>query len=91
MLTKVMIDNHQQIMLSLTGLRNDKKGDLYRDGARLEGITKTFGHQDTKTTIRHLGLDCEDMSETMANYARYQNPPIVPKMVQLEESYKKSG
>lgn len=64
---------------------------MYRSGARLEQIARIFGHADTKTTIRYLGLDFEDMSETMANYARYQNTPLVPEMVQNELSQEKSG
>ncbi len=59
---------------------------MYRSGVRLEQIAKIFGHSDTRTTIRYLGLDFEDMSETMNAYARYQNTPVVPKMVQNEES-----
>lgn len=55
---------------------------MYRSGARLEQMARIFGHADTKTTIRCLGLDFEEMSETMANYARYQNTPCVLKMVQ---------
>jgi integrase len=64
---------------------------MYRSGVRLEKIAKIFGHADTRTTIRYLGLDFEDMDEAMAQYSQYQNSLIVPKMVQYSESQIKSG
>jgi integrase len=59
---------------------------MYRSGVRLEKIAKIFGHADTWTTIRYLGLDFEDMDEAMVQYSQYQNALVVPKMVQNEES-----
>lgn len=63
---------------------------MYRAGVRLEVIARIFGHSDTRTTIRYLGLDFEDMSEAMQAYAEYQKGPV-PKMVQIPDSQKKSG
>ena len=59
---------------------------MYRSGVRIEKIAKIFGHADTRTTIRYLGLDFEDMDEAMQQYSQYQNALVVPKMVQTEES-----
>ena len=64
---------------------------MYRSGVRIEKIAKIFGHADTRTTIRYLGLDFEDMDEAMAQYSQYQNALVVPKMVQNEESQSLSG
>lgn len=64
---------------------------MYRSGVRLEKIAKIFGHADTRTTIRYLGLDFEDMDEAMVQYSQYQNTLVVPKMVQIEESQSESG
>lgn len=64
---------------------------MYRSGIRLEKIAKIFGHADTRTTIRYLGLDFEDMDEAMAQYSQYQNSLVVPQMVQYSESQIKSG
>jgi len=64
---------------------------MYRSGVRLEKIAKIFGHADTRTTIRYLGLDFEDMDEAMAQYSQYQNSLVVPQMVQYSESQIKSG
>jgi hypothetical protein len=57
---------------------------MYRSGVRLEHIAKIFGHADTKTTIRYLGLDFDDMSDAMSKYAQYMENPFEPKMVQNE-------
>ena len=65
--------------------------NIYRSGVRIEKIAKIFGHADTRTTIRYLGLDFEDMDEAMVQYSQYQNSLIVPQMVQNSESQIKSG
>jgi integrase len=64
---------------------------MYRSGVRIEKIAKIFGHADTRTTIRYLGLDFEDMDEAMAQYSQYQKSLLVPQMVQSEESQSESG
>lgn len=64
---------------------------MYRSGVRLEQIAKIFGHADTRTTIKYLGLDFEDMSDAMSQYAQYQKTPIELKTVQNEESQMESG
>ncbi len=64
---------------------------MYRSGVRLEKIAKIFGHADTRTTIRYLGLDFEDMDEAMVQYSQYQKTLIVPQMVQNEVSQSESG
>jgi integrase len=57
---------------------------MYRAEVPLEVIAKIFGHTDTRTTIRYLGLDHNDMSAAMTNYARYQKCAFVPKTVQID-------
>lgn len=52
---------------------------MYRAGVKLEEIAKIFGHADTRTTIRYLGLDFKDMSDAMKVYAQYQNFKNEPK------------
>ena len=42
-----------------------------------------FGHSDTHTTMRYLGLDHDDMSAAMQKYARYQKCAFVPGEVQI--------
>jgi len=51
---------------------------------KTEQIARIFGHTDTRTTIRYLGLDLDDMRLAMEQYARYQKGAIVPKVVQIE-------
>ena len=57
---------------------------MYRSGVRLEQIARILGHADTRTTIKYLGLDFEDMSDAMQQYAQYQKISYEPKMVQNE-------
>lgn len=56
---------------------------MHSAGVPIEDIARIFGHRDTKTTLRYLGLDYDDMSDAMTLYAQYQKAPIVPKMVQI--------
>jgi hypothetical protein len=44
---------------------------MYRAGVKIEKIARIFGHSDTRTTMKHLGLDHEDMSEAMKHHAQY--------------------
>lgn len=73
--------------------------DLRRTGGRLtnksgvpiERIAKILGHKDIKTTIEYLGLNNDDMSESLAQYAQYMKNPFEPEMVQNELIQEKSG
>jgi hypothetical protein len=47
---------------------------MYLSGVRLEKIAKIFGHADTRTTIRYLGPDFEDMDEARPNTASTKTP-----------------
>lgn len=47
-------------------------------------IARIFGHTDTRTTARYLGLDLDDMSSAMYRHAHYQKSQVVPKTVQIE-------
>lgn len=52
---------------------------MYRAGVRIETIARIFGHSDTRTTIKYLGLDHEDMMPAMSAYAEYQKNILCPK------------
>ncbi len=78
------------VELSNHDLRRTCGRMMYRAEIRIEAIARIFGHADTRTTIRYLGLDFEDMSSSMKQYAQYQNT-VVPQMVQSEESQIKGG
>lgn len=52
---------------------------MWRAGVKLETIARIFGHSDTRTTMKYLGLDHEDMSDAMCQYAQYQKAVIFPK------------
>jgi hypothetical protein len=45
---------------------------MHRAGIPLVTIARIFGHSDTRTTERYLGLDFDDMSGAMSLYAAYQ-------------------
>ena len=66
---------------------------MYRSGVKLEVIMRMFGHCDTKTTVRYLGLDFDDMSGAMVMYADYQRGLItaVPQMGTNGESQLDGG
>lgn len=64
---------------------------MYRSGVKIEHIVKIFGHEDTRTTIKYLGLDIEDMSNAMRQYAQYQKTSFEPQTVHFEDSQEKSG
>jgi integrase len=64
---------------------------MYRSGVQIEIIARIFGHTDTRTTARYLGLDLEDMNSAMHKYAQYQKSQVVPKTVQIEAEPERSG
>ncbi len=45
---------------------------LYRAGIPIETISKLYGHDDTQTTIRYLGIDLDDMGSALARMYDYQ-------------------
>lgn len=45
---------------------------LYRAGIPIETISKLYGHDDVKTTIRYLGIDLDDMGSALARMYEYQ-------------------
>lgn len=90
---ETMIDNFVSAVSKRAGInRNVSNHDLrrtcgrmmHRAGVKTEQIARIFGHSDTRTTIRYLGLDHDDMSAAMQKYARYQKCAIVPEEVQID-------
>lgn len=51
---------------------------MFRAEIRIEKIAAIFGHSDTKTTYRYLGLELEDQASAMLQYARYQKAVKIP-------------
>ena len=51
---------------------------MHRGEAGIESIAAIFGHSDTKTTYRYLGLGLEDQGSAMLKYARYQKAVKIP-------------
>ena len=45
---------------------------LYRAGIPIETISKLYGHDDTQTTIRYLGIDLDDMGSALTRMYEYQ-------------------
>mgnify|MGYP000887685724 CR=1 FL=1 len=64
---------------------------MYRGGVKIEEIARIFGHSDTRTTMRYLGLDMEDMSSAMGRLAAYQASTYFPKTETNILSQEKSG
>lgn len=64
---------------------------MYRAGVKIEEIARIFGHSDTRTMMRHLGLDMEDMSSAMGQLAAYQASTYFPKTERNILSQEKSG
>lgn len=50
----------------------------------IEKIARIFGHSDIRTTLKYLGLDHEDMSEAMKQYAQYQKAVVIQKVERIE-------
>jgi integrase len=67
---------------------------MSRAKVNIENIAAVFGHSDTKTTLRYLGLDLEDQRSTMLKYARYQEAVKTVKIPEIgisDESQEKDG
>jgi len=64
---------------------------MYRSGVSIELIARKFGHTDTRTTMKYLGLDFEDLSAAEDLYAKYQASLICPKKGTFEVSQEISG
>lgn len=45
---------------------------LYRAKIPIETISKLYGHDDTQTTIRYLGINLDDMGSALAKMYEYQ-------------------
>lgn len=72
-------------------LRRTCGRQMYRAGVPIEKIAKLFGHADTRTTLRYIGLDLEDLDEAMEQYAQYRKTPFELKTVHFGLSQVKSG
>jgi len=57
---------------------------MYRAGVKIEKIARIFGHSDTRTTLKYLGLDHEDIGEAMKQYAQYQKAVVFPKVERID-------
>lgn len=64
---------------------------MYRAGVAIEIIARKFGHSDTRTTMKYLGLDFEDLSAAETLYATYQASKICPKMGTFDKSQIENG
>jgi integrase/recombinase XerD len=64
---------------------------MFRAGVSIEIIARKFGHSDTRTTMRYLGLDFEDLSAAEDLYAKYQASLYFPKMERIGVSQELSG
>ncbi len=53
-------------------LRRTGGRELWKAGVELETISKILGHEDTKTTIRYLGINHDDMSDAMQKVSQYR-------------------
>jgi len=64
---------------------------MYKSEVPIEKISKILGHRDIKTTIEYLGLNVDDMSESLEKYAQYMKNPFEPETVHFGLSQEKSG
>ncbi|MFP4546321.1 MAG: site-specific integrase, partial [Methanomassiliicoccales archaeon] len=64
---------------------------MFRAGVPIETIARIFGHEDTKTTLHYLGLEYEDMTSAMEQYAEYQKSVMCPKTGTFAPSQKIGG
>jgi len=64
---------------------------MFRAGVPIETIARILGHEDTKTTLHYLGLDYEDMSSAMEQYAQYQKLVKCPEKGTFSKSQYNSG
>jgi hypothetical protein len=64
---------------------------MYRAGVPIEIIARKFGHTDTRTTTKYLGLDFEDLGAAEELYAKYQASLLCPKTGTFEVSQENGG
>ena len=64
---------------------------MYRAGVPIEIIARKFGHTDTRTTMKYLGLDFEDLSAAETLYAKYQASLVCPKTGSFAVSQESGG
>jgi hypothetical protein len=64
---------------------------MYCADLKIEAISSIFGHEDTKTTLKYLGLGHSDLSDAMDLYYQHDQRTIFPKMEIFDESQMKSG
>jgi integrase/recombinase XerD len=64
---------------------------MYRSGVAIEEIASILGHEDTKMTLKYLGLEHDDLSGAMEKYYQYDKKTVFPKMEILSVSQEKSG
>lgn len=63
-------------------LRRTFGKNLYGAGVKVPTIATILGHEDTKTTIRYLGIDLDDMSEAMLKGAQRYEKCSLPHLSQ---------
>ncbi len=64
---------------------------MHRSGSTIGEIMQILGHSDPKTTALYLGLDLEDMSQTMSRLAAYQKAVKIPENGISGDSQQKDG
>ncbi|MFH1578926.1 MAG: site-specific integrase [Thermoplasmatota archaeon] len=64
---------------------------MHRSGSGIVEIAGILGHSDPKTTMLYLGLDIQDMSQTMNRLAAYQKTVKIPGNGILGDSQQKDG
>ncbi|TFH02779.1 MAG: site-specific integrase, partial [Candidatus Thorarchaeota archaeon] len=62
---------------------------MFRSGVPIEEIASILGHEDTKTTLKYLGLDHDDLSHAMDKLYQYDQKTIFPKMEIFDDSQEK--
>lgn len=64
---------------------------MFRSGVPIEEIASILGHEETKTTLKYLGLEHDDLSQAMDKLYQYDQASIFPKMEKIEDSQEKNG
>jgi integrase/recombinase XerD len=64
---------------------------MFRSGVPIEEIASILGHEETKTTLKYLGLEHDDLSHAMEKAYQYDQMSISPKKEKNAESQMKNG
>ncbi len=88
---RVEILYERKLSFSNHTLRRSGGRILWLAGVKIETVGAILGHEDTRTTIKYLGINLDDQDEAMHLASAYEKSLMLPQKVERGLSQRESG